>query len=126
MAVAGTKITGAKELIRNLEKLGIDVSDLKVAFTDIARRSADIAASLAPKRTGRLAKSIRGSKTKNRATVAAGSKRVPYAGPVAFGWPARNIKPQNFMWAASARMGPIAEQEIRAELERLLAERHLS
>ena len=30
----------------------------------------------------------------------AGRKAVPYAGPIHFGWPARNIEPQPFLYDA--------------------------
>ncbi len=76
------RITGAKELIRDLKSLGVSLEDLKRPFAAIAQRTAEIAAADAPKRSGRLAKSIRGSKSQNRASVSAGGARVRYAGPI--------------------------------------------
>lgn len=54
----------------------------------------------APRRSGRLAKSVRALATAKRAQLAVGTNvRVPYAGPINFGWPARNIKPQEFIYS---------------------------
>jgi hypothetical protein len=120
------RITGAKELIRDLKSLGVSVEDLKAPFNAVADKAAHLAASYAPKRTGRLATSVKGSRTKNRASVRAGSKRVPYAGAINYGWPRRNIQGAHFMQRASDAMLPIAEKEIRAELDKLIRDRNLS
>ncbi len=53
-----------------------------------------------PVRTGRLATSIRAVATRTSGRVRAGSAAVPYAGPIHFGWPARRIKPQPFIYDA--------------------------
>lgn len=53
----------------------------------------------APKRSGRLAQSVRALATAKRAQLAVGtSAKVPYAGPINFGWPARGIKAQEFIY----------------------------
>ena len=53
-----------------------------------------------PVRTGKLAASIRAAATMTSGKVRAGSAAVPYAGPIHFGWPARRIKPQPFIYDA--------------------------
>jgi hypothetical protein len=54
----------------------------------------------APKRSGRLAGSVRALATAQKAQLAVGSNvKVPYAGPINFGWPARNIASQEFIYA---------------------------
>lgn len=82
--------TGALEMLRraNAEAAG-----------DVHRR----AARLVPVRSGRLASTLRGSATPRTGTVRAGSKRVPYAGVIHFGWPRRNISPQPFLTDALAQ-----------------------
>ena len=58
----------------------------------------------APRRSGNLAKSVRGLATAKRAQLAVGTpSKVPYAGPINFGWPARNIRPQEFIYAGIAK-----------------------
>ncbi len=55
-----------------------------------------------PRRSGKLAKSAKASVARDgMGRVVVGSPgRVPYAGPIHFGWPARNIRPQPFVYQA--------------------------
>ena len=78
-----------RELRKNLSMLDDDFEDLKELHLALAEMVADRAASLAPVRTGRLRQTIRASGTKTGGRVRAGFKRVPYAGPVHFGWATR-------------------------------------
>ena len=48
-------------------------------------------------KTGRLAGSIRAGATQKAGIIRAGRKTVPYAGPINYGWPARNIRPRTFV-----------------------------
>lgn len=50
--------------------------------------------------TGRLAGSVRAGRGKTKAVVRAGGARVPYAGVIHYGWPARGISPQPFLVSA--------------------------
>jgi hypothetical protein len=50
--------------------------------------------------SGKLAASIRDGSTQRMGRVRVGSASVPYAGPIHFGWPARQIKPQPFIYDA--------------------------
>jgi hypothetical protein len=51
--------------------------------------------------TGNLAKSARALKSATKAQVAYGTNaRVPYAGPINFGWAARNIAPQEALYSS--------------------------
>jgi len=96
-------VTGLREVVRNLEKIGDAVTvrnELKEVFVEIGRMVAIDAASLAPKRSGRLAASIKPTNTKNKAAIRVGSARVPYAGPINYGWPRRNIKASRFLQRA--------------------------
>lgn len=104
----GFRVEGLNKLTRDLSALGLDVEDLKGAFAPIAAEGARLAASFAPKRTGALAGSIRGNRAKNKAVVAAGRARVPYAGPINYGWPKRGIAPSGFMQRADEAMRPKA------------------
>jgi hypothetical protein len=115
------KVTGIAKLNRDLRALGIEVGDLKAAMTRIAAMAARSAAGFAPKRSGKLAASVRGNKAKNRAVVIAGrGKSRLYAGPVNYGWPAHNIRPQPFMQAADKAIGPKVVPILQADLNRLI------
>ena len=107
-----TRVGGIRDLVRDLQRLGLTVDDLKGAFGAIAAKGAKTAESLAPKRSGALAASVRGNRAKNKAIVTAGRARVPYAGPINYGWPARRIQPSLFMQRADERMQPIALQQL--------------
>ena len=94
------KATGVKELRRELRRMGDDLEDLKALNLDVATLVSDRAKDLVPRRTGNLADTIRPAGTKTAGRVRAGFKRVPYAGPVHFGWSARRIQPQPFLYDA--------------------------
>lgn len=95
------RIDGLLEVQRDLNRLG---DDTKNEMQQTHLQAAEIvvlgAKRLVPYRTGRLAASIRALATKSSGRVRAGSASVPYAGPIHFGWPARRIAPQPFIYDA--------------------------
>ena len=107
MAVA---IEGLRETTRDLVKLGVEVEDLKDVMASISRTGAEIAARHAPVKTGALRASIRGNRAKGKAVITAGKARVPYAGPINYGWPARGITASNFIAKTDAEMDTRAPQ----------------
>ena len=94
------KIQGGKELRRELRKMGDDMQDLKELNLDVATIVSERAKDIVPRRTGNLADTIRPSGTKTAGRVRSGFKRVPDAGVIHFGFPARGIKPQPFLYDA--------------------------
>lgn len=120
------KVDGLNRLVKDMQALGVEVTDLKAAFGDIAERGARLAASFAPRDSGKLRASIRGNQAKNKAVVLAGKARVPYAGAINYGWRARNIEPSRFMQRADAVLAPDAAKEIDTELTRLIKQLGLS
>lgn len=100
-AGADVRVEGRRELARALRQMTGDVSDLKAANAAAAATVAAAAAARAPRRTGALAASVRGNKAVSRATVMAGGARLPYAGPIHYGWPARGIEPRPFVTEAA-------------------------
>ena len=94
------KIQGGKELRRELRKMGDDMQDLKELNLDVATIVSERAKDIVPRRTGNLADTIRPSGTKTAGRVRSGFIRVPYAGGIHFGFPARGIKPQPFLYDA--------------------------
>lgn len=126
MAVnGGVRIQGLNRMVRDLQALGLDVEDLKDAFAPIAAEGARLAAGFAPNRTGRLAASIRGNRAKAKAVVTAGRARVPYAGPINYGWRKRGIAPAMFMQKADEAMRPRALAELEQAINRKIRERGL-
>lgn len=117
MAQSGVRVEGLNKAIRSLQEYGVDVSDLKATFADIASDGARLASSFAPARTGRLRHTVRGNKAKNKAVVIAGRARVPWAGPINYGWPARSIHRSLFMQRADAALEPDAIRLLESGLE---------
>lgn len=90
-------VQGLSRLRRDLRKAGEGLEDLKAANAAAAAIVAAAAEARAPRRTGRLAASVRGNRAASRASVSAGRASVPYAGPIHYGWPARHIEAQPFV-----------------------------
>lgn len=104
------EVKGAKELRRAIRQAGD--SDLKLELKKANREVADIVANEArttiPVRSGALRDTIRASGTMASGVVRTGTKRVPYAGVIHFGWPARKIEPRPFLYeAADARVDEV-------------------
>jgi hypothetical protein len=126
MADVGFKVEGLSRLTKDLKAAGADVDDLKDAFAKIAKQGTDIAAGYAPKRTGRLAASIRGNRAAGKAVVTAGRASVKYAGPINYGWPKRNIAASGFMQKASDEVGPQALDILQDEVNQAIRARGLA
>lgn len=98
MAV-GVRVQGLRELIRALRNLPPEyLNELK----EIHRKSAEpvhgVATRLVPVVSGDLKGTIRVLASRRAGRVAAGNNTsVVYAGPIHWGWPERNIKPQPFL-----------------------------
>lgn len=122
---SGLYVTGLSGVVRALLELGLEVEDLKDAFSSIADEAASKAASFAPKRTGRLAGDIRGNRAKSKAVVTAGRASVPYAGPINYGWARHGIEPNGFMQKTDEVMQPVAIRRLEEEINRQIARRGL-
>lgn len=113
------RVQGIARLVRTLRQFEDSIEDLKDANAAAARIVADRAQAEAPRRSGALADSIRGNRAAGRAVVAAGKAKVPYAGPIHWGWPKRHIAPTPFMLRAAGDTQDNWLPEYEAELQRL-------
>lgn len=120
----GFQVQGLTSVVRALKQMGLDVDDLKDAFSKIASEGAQRAAAYAPKRTGRLAGDVRGNRAQSKAVVTAGRASIPYAGPINYGWRARGITPSLFMQRADKDMQPVAIQRLEEEINRKIREKN--
>lgn len=120
------KVENLRETIRDLEALGLEVGDLKDAFSTIAREAAAVIARTAPRVSGRLAGGVRGNRAKSKAVVAAGGAAVPYAGAINYGWRSRNIKPAHYMQSADTQYAPIAVRRLEEEIDHQIRRKGLS
>ena len=113
-ATGSVKVEGLNDTKRKLKKLGKDV-DYGDQFLAINKRLADAVTADSmnnvPVLTGALQGTLRAAASKTSGRVKVGYKAVPYAGPIHFGWPARFIKPQPFIYdAIDRRRNEIAQR----------------
>jgi hypothetical protein len=117
---SGVRVEGLNQTVRALQRAGVEVGDLKETFGAIAAEGARLASSFAPRRSGLLATTARGNQAKNKAVVAAGKARVPYAGAINYGWPKRGIEPSLFMQRADKALAPRALRMAESGLDRAI------
>lgn len=103
-----------------MKEAGLDLGELKEAHLSAARMV--VAATHAPRRSGRLAGTVRGSGTKTAAVVRAGRSSVPYAGPIHWGWRARHIRPNPFLTRAAQETEPAWTEVYLAQVESILGQ----
>lgn len=101
MAGRQVSVEGARELRKALKTVGDEAkAGLKDVNVEVAEIVARAAVTKVPARSGALRETIRAAGAQTRASVKAGFKKVPYAGVIHFGWPARKIAPQPFLYDA--------------------------
>lgn len=115
---AQLRVDGLGRLRRDLRRFAGDADDLKAANAAAAATVAGAASERAPRRSGRLAGSVRGNRAVGRATVLAGGAAVPYAGPVHWGWPAHGIDAQPFVVDAAQATEPTWLPAYATDLQR--------
>lgn len=109
MAGGAVRVEGLDDVRRKIRKMeqGLDQDaakgDLKAMNLQAAEIVAGVATSIVPTRTGELRATIRAAGAQKSGRVRSGYARVPYAGPIHFGWPQRNISPQPFLYDALDR-----------------------
>jgi hypothetical protein len=112
----GVKIEGLSKVRKAFKDLSDDIDYRAQEFLPvnkaIAAQVASDARGYVPIRSGDLSATIRDAATKTSAKVRVGYKAsVQYAGPIHFGWPARRIKPQPFVYEAiDRRRGEIKDR----------------
>lgn len=117
MSQPGLEIDGLNKLLRALEKLDEEAKNsFKNAGFEVGRLVAQQAAEEVPVKSGRLRASIRAVNTGRGAKIRAGSKKIPYAGPIHFGWPKHNIVSNQFLYRAVDKKADKALDIYLAEL----------
>lgn len=129
------QVNGLNEAIRNVKTFGDKGTEqaVKQANFDAAKVLVKAALPLVPRRTGKLAGTVKPVRSLKYAAVRAGSPSVTYAGPIHWGWAVvgashkgkltpngprrfRNIKPQPFF----AKAYGYSKEEILDNYERLM------
>jgi len=100
-----------------------DVSELKDAHRRVGNLVAQVASATGPRRSGKLAGSVRSTRQAKRARVVAGGSAIPYAGPIHWGWPARGISARPFISEAAqdseSQWVPIYKRDVQAALDKV-------
>lgn len=125
MPSGGVRIDGLNKVVRALQELGLELDDIKGAFSELAQQGARIAAHFVDSRSGRLASTVRGNRAKNKAVITAGRAKVKYAGVQNYGWPKKNIRAQQFMQQADEALKPIAVRELERAINKSIQRRGL-
>lgn len=123
------EVTGTSELRRLLRK--VESKDINKALREANKGAANVIAErakeLVPVSSGRLKKSIGSRASQSSGSIKAGSAgRVPYAGPIHFGWFRRSIKAQPFLNdAISDKLSEAREvyDELMAEVFKIIGSR---
>lgn len=121
----GVRVDGLGKLSRALKNSSEGIADLKDANTKAANIVEEYAVSSVPVRTGALLASLRSSGTKTAGKVRAGGAKVPYAGPIHWGWHRRHIAPRLFISAPAKEAEPHWAEAYYQRLESII-DRHLN
>jgi hypothetical protein len=82
----GLRVEGITQTVKALQALGEPLEGIKAVLKSSAEILAQQAKTTVPVRSGKLARTIRPYSTTRAAFVIAGSKKVPYANPIHWGW----------------------------------------
>jgi len=86
MADTGIKVEGLRNALAALKAVGTPTAEISAAAQEAGEIVANMSRSLVPVRSGRLRATIKSRKQARKVLISAGSKGVPYANPIHFGW----------------------------------------
>jgi hypothetical protein len=117
------RVDGLREALRDLRDAGADAQDMAELMHQLG--TLVVLAANPPVRSGALDSTVRAGRGKTKAVVRVGSRRVPYAGVIHYGWPARNIAPNPFLTEALQRQRGAVLAALDRGLGDLLADHNL-
>lgn len=85
-------VAGQRRFVQTMRRAGADMDELREVNRAAAQVARPAVQARVPRKTGRLARTVRVGATRKAGVVRAGTRAVPYAGPVNYGWPARHIR----------------------------------
>lgn len=119
------KVEGLSKTLRALERAGAAAADMRDGMHRIGNIVVARAVPRAPRKSGRMAGTIRAGRGKTKAVVRMGGGSVPYAGVVHYGWPDRNIAPQPVLIDALQSSRDQIFTALNDELDKLLRDADL-
>jgi hypothetical protein len=118
---AGAKVEGLKPLQKALKNLGDGAEkQLRPIMLQGAQTGLAIARPLTPFKDGDLVGSLRAKATMTTGYLTAGSKKVPYAPAIHWGWPAHNIAGDQFLTEAAGKAEPTVVADANASMAHLI------
>lgn len=115
--------SNAEEIAAALQRGSRELRDLRPAMRELKERGEGYVKRRVPRRTGRLARSVRGVSRGTSLRIQVGGRGVPYAAVQEYGWKAHNIKPKRYVRRAYAQLARIApgviERHIAQQLRRV-------
>lgn len=123
----GIKVTGLNELRKAIKDA--EDKELKLQLRQVYKAAADIVADAAQKRvpigeTGDLWASIVARASPWSASVDAGNKDVPYAGPIHWGWEKKHIQAQPFISEGLKDQWKLVQDTFEKAMDRLTEQIH--
>lgn len=112
------EVVGGRQFRRALNRCEADVAELKDAHQRAGQIVVAAATPRTPRRTGRLASGHRASRAKARARV---TVAAVYAGPIHWGWPARHIAAQPWLYDAAVASEPVWFPAYQADVKAIIA-----
>lgn len=120
MSRPAVEVVGLARLARTMKRAGAEITELKDLNRQAAEAVAPTARSSAPVVAGRLVSTVRVGATQRAGIVRAGRASVPYAGPIHYGWPARNITAQPFIADAAQQTEPAWTEIYLAGIKKII------
>ena len=114
----GVRVDGLRKVIRSVEKLGVEVEDLKAVFTRIGARALSTANAGTPAASGALKASNKQSKRKNSVYLYSGNRKANYAIYPHYGTVSQPAT--NYLSNVVQKDGPWAVQQLDKELATLI------
>jgi len=116
--VTDVRLEGLTTFLSTMQKAEQELAKLDSAHSRTSQMIASAAAAAAPRRTGRLASSVRASSGDKGGLV---EVTAAYAGPIEWGWPSRNVDATHFAMKAArateASWIKFYEQEVQKALD---------
>lgn len=119
MADAAVTVEGLDAFLSTMGKATQALQELTSAHSQASAVIASAVAAAAPRRSGRLASSVRASRGPTGAAVDVGA---PYAGPIEWGWPSRNVDASHFAMNAARQTEPQWVKFYEADVQKALDE----
>lgn len=114
---ASVKVVGARRLRATMKAAGVDLTQMSEAHQKVGQIVISAAAPLTPRQTGRLAGSLKASRTRASAIV---RSNLVYAGVQEYGWPAHGIEASAMVRTGASRSEPVWLTAYRAAIDRAL------